>query len=112
MRFDGAWSAVQRCDQFEDNPPFVSNLRPVQIKGGQVTIERGQPGTPGWFTANGTVGENGTLALSGSGISGIKNYIGREYAIVVRGTITETSYEGTGLFGRRNCSLHFTRLSN
>ncbi|MFO0997355.1 MAG: adenylate/guanylate cyclase domain-containing protein [Alphaproteobacteria bacterium] len=108
-RFDGAWSAVQHCEQFEDNPPFTAQLRPAQIRNGQVTIERGQPGNPGWFTVSGTIASDGTLALSGSGISGLKNYAGREYAIVIRGAFHETSYEGTGIFGRRNCSILLTR---
>ena len=30
-RFDGSWSAAQRCEQFEDNPPYVTQLRPIQI---------------------------------------------------------------------------------
>ena len=73
---------------------------------------RQQGSAAGWYVINGTIGADGALVLSGSGISGLKGYEGRPFNVSVRGTMSEGGYEGSGLFGRRNCSILLTRIGN
>ncbi len=110
-RFDGTWTASRICGRFEEYEGFADKLPPFTIRGGQVVIERGQPGQPFYFMIRGNISEDGSLVFLGSGISGPSRYLGQSFPIRIAGRFTGDVYQGEGRFGGRQCSMTLTRAT-
>lgn len=107
-RFDGDWTVVRACDAVEELPAFTDRQRAV-IEGGQIVVEFGTPGRPGYACVAGRVAESGDLALHGSIISASQAYRGREVAASLEGRRDGDRFLLSGKFGSRKCSLTLTR---
>ena len=110
-RFDGAWKVNRSCEPFEGLSAISESMSDIKVQDGQVVIERGTEGTPGWFRIRGTAGEDGALDLFGAGVSPMRRYYGQEFRIAIFGRFTQNGYTGSGRFGLRQCSFALTRAA-
>lgn len=111
-RFDGAWKVSRNCEPFEGLSAISESLSDIKIQDGQVVIERGTEGTPGWFRIRGTAGDDGALNLFGAGVSPMRRYYGQEFNIAIFGRFTQNGYAGSGRYGLPQCSFTLTRASS
>jgi hypothetical protein len=107
-RFDGRWIAQLSCDPFMEREAFRQDWA-TEIRGGEVRLTRGTPGQPGYWEAQGRVGDGGRLLLTGTNIAGAKAYYGRTSPTRFEGQFGARGYEGAGGFGLRTCTLKLVR---
>jgi hypothetical protein len=107
-RFDGRWTAYLACDPFMERPAFRYDW-PIEIRGGDVRLAAGTPGQPGYWQAQGRIGDGDRLTLSGTNIAGAKAYYGQTSPTRFDGHFGAAGYEGTGGFGKRTCTLKLVR---
>jgi hypothetical protein len=108
---DGRWSAELSCDASADQPASVMQI-PVQIQFREVRIEQGQIGLPGYFRAYGQIGEDGNFQLQGTSLPKTQRIVGNENAVRASGrTLDADRMEANATIGKRNCSIHFSRIS-
>jgi hypothetical protein len=81
----------------------------VFITGDKVDVRTGKPNEPGWLQMTGARKSDGALRLSGSGISGMKEYLGTTYQGEFDGRFSGERYTGSGKLGTRICTLTIAR---
>jgi serine/threonine protein kinase len=107
-RFDGVWVARVSCDAWEGAPAFTRDVR-SEIRGGEVAMQWGRPGEPGFNTLAGRIPDDDRLVLTGSGISSHPKFRGRTHQSRFQGRFASGRYEGSGGFGRRPCTVTLER---
>ncbi len=107
-RFDGQWTATRSCEAFMELPATVDRFA-VTVNKGEFVLERGQPGQPGYNLVRGRPADDGSLVLTGTGISRQPQYLGREYAAYLEGRFDGERFVLKGKYGRRGCSIVFAR---
>jgi class 3 adenylate cyclase len=107
-RYDGVWVATQKCSAVGRDPPFTRSAN-IIVQGGEFAVERGVPGEPGFNTARGRVAPDGTLVMTGNGISPGQTSYGRRFDIRYEGRWTGDRFVLHGIFGGRSCEVEITR---
>lgn len=107
-RFDGAWTATRSCDAYEELPARVSSWK-LNVAGGEFVLERGAPGQPGYNQARGKPGDDGSLVLSGKGISDTKRTLGNTFSVFWEGRFDGERFVLKGALGQRPCTLVLAR---
>ncbi|HET7766985.1 MAG TPA: serine/threonine-protein kinase [Burkholderiales bacterium] len=107
-RYDGAWTATRACDAYEELPSRVQSWR-MSVSGGEFVIERGTPGQPGYNQARGKPGDDGSLVLSGNGVSDTKRSMGNTYNVFFQGSFDGDRFVLKGTLGQRTCTLVLAR---
>ena len=107
-RYDGAWTATRACDAYEELPSRVQSWR-MTVSGGEFVIERGTPGQPGYNQARGKAGDDGSLVLSGNGVSDTKRTLGNTYSVFFQGRFDGDRFLLKGSLGQRSCTLVLAR---
>jgi len=107
-RFDGRWNAELACEPFMELQAFRRTF-PTEIRGGDVRLTRGTPGSPGYWQVQGRVGDTDQLALVGTVIATSQAFRGKENPARFNGQFGARGYEGAGGFGKRRCTLTMTR---
>jgi serine/threonine-protein kinase len=107
-RYDGAWTATRACDAYEELPSRVQSWR-MTVSGGEFVIERGTPGQPGYNQARGKPGDDGSLVLSGNGVSDTKRALGNTYSVFFQGRFDGDRFVLKGSLGKRSCTLVLAR---
>jgi serine/threonine-protein kinase len=107
-RYDGAWTATRACDAYEEMPSRVQSWR-MTVSGGEFVIERGTPGQPGYNQARGKPGDDGSLVLSGNGVSDTKRALGNTYSVFFQGRFDGDRFVLKGSLGQRACTLVIAR---
>jgi class 3 adenylate cyclase len=102
------WDASFNCAAFEGQGARTYPAK-VTVAGQSVDLYMGQSGQPGWLHLQGLLQRNGSLQLSGKGISGHEKFRGRPYDASFDGRISGDRYEGSGRMGRRDCTLTIVR---
>ena len=107
-RYDGAWVATYKCSAVGAAPPFTRSAGLV-VRGREFTVERGVPGQPGYDIASGRPAADGTLVMTGNGISPLPSAYGRRYDIRFEGRWTGDRFVLQGAFGARTCDVEIAR---
>jgi serine/threonine-protein kinase len=107
-RYDGAWTATRSCDAYEELPARVSSWK-LNVAGGEFVLERGAPGQPGYNQARGKPGDDGSLVLSGKGISDTKRTLGNTFSVFWEGRFDGERFVLKGALGQRACTLVLAR---
>ena len=81
----------------------------VIIDGDKVQVRTGKPNEPGWLDMTGVRKADGALRLAGTGLSGMKEYLGRPFQAEFDGRISAERYVGKGKLGTRECTLTIAR---
>jgi serine/threonine-protein kinase len=107
-RYDGAWTATRSCDAYEEFPSRVSSWK-LTVTGGEFVVERGAAGQLGYNHARGKPGDDGSLVLSGNGISDAKRTLGSRFPVFFQGRLEGERFVLKGALGDRPCTLVLTR---
>jgi hypothetical protein len=107
-RYDGAWTATRACDAYEELPSRVTTWR-MSVSGSEFVIERGTPGQPGYNQARGKPGDDGSLVLTGNGVSDTKRTLGNTYNVFFQGRFDGDRFVLKGTLGQRACTLVLAR---
>jgi hypothetical protein len=73
--------------------------------GGEMIVNTGQAGEPGYVTVRGKPGDDGSLVLVGKVISGAARYRGKEVPAYFEGRYDGERFVLKGHLGRRACTL-------
>jgi class 3 adenylate cyclase len=106
--YDGKWTITRTCERYQELDSFTDQLV-TTIHDGDVAIERGTRGQPGFLTLQGRVAGDGELALTGYAIARSKRNYGRETPASLSGTLAGASPALTGGWGGRRCTFAFAR---
>ncbi|HZT62991.1 MAG TPA: hypothetical protein VFA36_07620, partial [Burkholderiales bacterium] len=106
--YDGAWTATRSCDAIDELPSRVSSWK-LNVVGGEFSFERGTPGQPGYNQARGKPGDDGSLVLSGNGVSDTKRTLGGTFTVFFQGRYDGERFVLKGTQGSRACTLVLTR---
>jgi class 3 adenylate cyclase len=96
--------AMRTCEQFEDQQAF-SDVIPVRVLNGEIVVERGNPGKPGYMLIGGRPSQDGHLVLAGMVLSTAEQRRGEQKRARFEGIYRERQYELTGLQGARKCTM-------
>ena len=107
-RYDGAWTATRSCDAYEELPSRVTSWK-MNVAGGEFVVERGTPGQPGYNQARGKPGDDGSLVLSGNGVSDTRRTLGNTFTVFLQGRFDGERFVLKGTLGQRSCTLVLTR---
>ncbi len=107
-RYDGAWTVTRSCDAYEELPARVSSWK-LSVAGGEFVLERGAPGQPGYNQARGKPGDDGSLVLSGKGVSDTKRTLGNTFIVFWEGRFDGERFVLKGALGQRPCTLVLAR---
>jgi hypothetical protein len=107
-RYDGAWVATYECSAVRTAAPFTRSAG-IVVRAGEFKVERGVPGKPGYDIASGRPAADGTLLMTGNGISPLPFAYGRRYDIRFEGRWTGDRFVLHGAFGARTCEVEITR---
>ncbi|MDR3578206.1 MAG: hypothetical protein P4L50_30455, partial [Anaerolineaceae bacterium] len=113
VAFDGQWTATVVCPDYQDALGVNFHFG-ILIQNGQVQGSYGQPGQPGSGMVTGTVGDDGTLTLSGSAITKDPAYAvghvpaGTTLTFTVNGKLDNDSGQGTRT-ETRPCTFYFNK---
>jgi len=102
------WDASFNCAAFEGEGARTYRAT-AALAGQSVDLYMGQPAQPGWLHLQGLLQRDGSLQLSGKGISGHAKFRGRSYDASFDGRVSGGRYEGSGRLGRRDCTLTMLR---
>jgi class 3 adenylate cyclase len=106
--YPGPWSAIFACEAQESQPPSTY-YAPIAVDGQKFELSHGTPGAPGSWKMNGRREPDGRMRLAGKGISGMKEFYGKPYALAFDGKFSGERYAGRGKTGARDCSLVIAR---
>ena len=81
----------------------------MSVAGGEFIIERGTPGQPGYNQARGKAGDDGSLVLSGKGVSDTKRTLGNTFTVFWEGRFDGERFVLKGALGQRPCTLVLAR---
>jgi predicted Ser/Thr protein kinase len=107
-RYDGAWTATRSCDAYEELPSGVTGWK-LTVTGGEFVVGGGTPGQPGYDESRGRPGEDGSLVLSGTGVSEAKRTLGSRFTVRFQGRLDGERFVLRGSLGGRNCTLVLSR---
>jgi len=107
-RYDGAWTATRSCNAYEELPSRVTSWK-MNVTGGEFVVERGTPGQPGYNQARGKPGDDGSLVLSGNGVSDTRRTLGNTYIVFMQGRFDGERFVLNGTLGQRSCTLVLSR---
>lgn len=79
------------------------------MRGSEFKVERGVPGEPGYALASGRPAADGTLVMTGNGISPLSFARGRRFDIRFEGRWTGDRFVLRGPFGERTCDVEIAR---
>ena len=96
--------ARRTCEPFEELPAF-SNTIQVRVLNGEIVIERGTPGTPGYTFISGRPSQDGHLVLAGIVVAAAKRLRNEQLVARFEGTYRDGQYELTGVHGVRRCTM-------
>jgi len=108
--YDGMWNVNQQCAGLPGSPAFKRDTT-IAVLGGEFFIQRGKPGEPGSGSLRGKPEADGTLVLTGSGISGIQGSYGNPFNSRFEGAWTGDRFRLKGLIGSRPCLFELSRLN-
>ena len=77
--------------------------------GAQFDVLGGKPGQPGSIKLSGLRKGDGSMRVSGKGISASKEFLGQTYEVGFDGRFSGERFEGRGKFGTRDCALTIAR---
>jgi len=103
----GTWVAQRNCEAFRELPALKDSL-PVHLRGDEFSVERGTPGSPGYFSAQGKRAADGSMALAGV----FASRQGNEAPVQFQGRFEGERYEAKGRMGMRPCAITISRGSN
>jgi class 3 adenylate cyclase len=103
-RYDGQWTLTRSCERFLELSEQVVSGR-VSVKGGEFAISGGRPGQIGYFEARGRPSDDGSLVLTGSGISSVQRSLGKPYAVLFQGRLEGERFLLKGTLGTRPCTV-------
>jgi len=106
-RYDGSWVATYKCSAVGRQPPFTRSGG-IVVRGSEFMVERGVPGEPGYNIASGYPAADGTLVMTGNGIS--MQPLGRRFDIHFGGRWAGDRFLLQGAFGGRTCEVEIARL--
>jgi class 3 adenylate cyclase len=101
---NGKGTASRFCDAWEDAKAFNDVLQ-ARVVDGEVIVERGLPGQPGFVKMTGKPTGDGRLTLLGSFISTLARVGGREHLLRFDGTYGNGQYSLNGRLGARSCTV-------
>ena len=107
-RYDGAWVATYNCSAVGPAAPFTRSGE-IVVRAGEFKIERGVPGEPGYNVASGRPAPDGTLVMTGSGVSPLQFAYGKRFDIRFEGRWTGDRFVLRGPFGERSCEVDIAR---
>lgn len=107
-RHDGVWVMTQKCSAVRTAAPFTRSDDLV-VRGGEFVIERGVAGQPGYNITRGRPATDGTLVMTGTGISPLSFAYGRPYDTHFDGRWTGDRFVLRGRYGERNCQVEVAR---
>ena len=102
---DGAWVATYKCSAVGRQAPFTVSGG-IFVRGSEFRVERGVPGERGYNVASGRPAADGTLVMTGNGLSGVN---GQPFDIRFDGRRIGDRYMLQGAFGGRTCDVEFAR---
>ena len=92
------------CDAWEELKPFNDRI-PARVADGEIVLERGEPGQPGFLKMTGRPTPDGRLSLFGSLLPTVERLKGREVLLRFEGTHANGQYTLSGHQGTRNCTM-------
>jgi hypothetical protein len=95
---------TRTCEPFEDLQAF-SDTVPVRVKNGEIVVEKGNPGKPGYLLISGRPTPDGHLVLSGIIVAAALRYRGEQARARYEGTYRDGLYELNGFHGKRRCTM-------
>jgi len=107
-RYDGEWLVTREFEAFEEAPAATDGMH-ITVRGGEFIIEVGVRGKPRHSRMSGRPAEDGTLVLTGSGISGLKAHAGKPYNIRFVGQFSGDRCVLKGKYGGRAGTITLTR---
>ncbi len=97
--------AMRACEAFEDRQPFNDKI-PVRVLNGEIVIEHGKPGKPGYLFISGRPSPDGHLVLSGTIVAAAIRYRGEAHRARFEGAYRDGLYELNGFHGKRRCTMN------
>ncbi len=107
-RHDGVWATTVQCSALRTSAPFTRSGDFV-VRGGEFVIERGVAGQPGYNITRGRPAADGTLVMTGSGISPLSFAYGRPFDTRFEGRWTGDRFKLSGRYGERACQMEIAR---
>jgi class 3 adenylate cyclase len=107
-RYDGAWVTTYKCSALSQAPSFTRSME-IAVRGSEFKVERGVAGEPGYDIASGRPAADGTLVMTGNGVSPLPSAYGRRYDIRFEGRWTGDRFVLRGAFGARTCEVEIAR---
>ncbi|MEE9250406.1 MAG: adenylate/guanylate cyclase domain-containing protein [Alphaproteobacteria bacterium] len=107
-RFDGQWAVTRSCEAFRNRPAFVDRFAATVSKG-ELLVERGQRGHPGYQNLRGKPAKDNSLVLTGIFTPGRPRYPGQEAPAYFEGRFDGERFTLKGRYGKRGCSLVIAR---
>jgi hypothetical protein len=95
---------VRFCDAWAELKPFNDRI-PARVSDGEIVLERGEPGQPGFIRMSGRPTPDGRLSLFGSLLPTVERLKGREVLMRFEGTYANGQYTLSGHQGSRSCTL-------
>lgn len=106
----GTGTATSVCDAKGELRSTADSI-PVRLTNGEIVIERGDPGQPGYVKVSGRPTPDGRLVLSGSFVSLLKRLRGQELPARFEGVYGNGQYLLSGRMGIQTCTVT-VRLEN
>jgi predicted Ser/Thr protein kinase len=107
-RYDGPWQVTRSCEAYGEIPARVNTWR-FTVRDGEFVIAGGNLGEPGSYEARGKPADDGTLVLSGRGVSETKSNFGNAYPVFFQGRADGDRFVLKGGLGNRPCTLVIAR---
>jgi hypothetical protein len=107
--YDGDWVVSRSCATFR-NLPASSDRWSFAVRQGEFVLEHGTPGLPFYNRVTGRLAADGSLVLTGTGISGAQGTVGQEISARFEGRLDGDHGVLQGRYGRRDCTLTLARV--
>jgi hypothetical protein len=102
------WSGTMACAAFGSEGAQEWAMA-VAVHGDRVHARSGKSGEPGWLEIAGVRKTDGTMRLTGAGLSGMKEYLGNSFKADFDGRFSGERYASKGKLGRRECTFTIAR---
>ncbi|MEO8305050.1 MAG: adenylate/guanylate cyclase domain-containing protein [Betaproteobacteria bacterium] len=96
--------ATRSCEAWEEVKP-MSDTVPARMENGEIVVERGEPGKPGYLRASGRPAPDGHLVLAGSFFTLLARLNFKEYPVRFEGGYSNGLYTLHGRMGTRGCTV-------
>ena len=93
------------CETFEEQPAISNAIIPVRVLNGEIVVEKGIPGKPGYLLISGRPSTKGHLVLIGTVVSVAIRSRGKQGQVRYEGTDSDGRYDLTGFQGKRRCTM-------